>query len=247
MKNCFWRRVRACVLCLVGAQVLISTGHAQTFSITAVPSSLTIYPGQQNVPVTVTLGSSSYTGPVIVTLTDLPSGITATPVTLTAGNSAVLNLSAALSVNEEGFPGGPLIGASPATSWTVPISVVGAAGSAQATSPLSLTISISNPSFAPASGAINLPIVNINTNGVPIIDKTTGYPWNDYHYISRWPDFLPAKFQRQRQHGDVSCTWKFDRQHAEASLSRQTQHQPGSIDGDGAVLPLRRQGQTYLR
>jgi hypothetical protein len=36
-----------------------------------------------------------------------------------------------------------------------------------------LTVSISNPSFAPATSAINLPILTINTSGTPIVSKTT--------------------------------------------------------------------------
>jgi hypothetical protein len=61
-------------------------------------------------------------------------------------------------------------------SWTAAVTVVAAAGSAQATLPLSMTISISNPSFAPEASAINLPIVKIDTGGVGIVDKTTDVP-----------------------------------------------------------------------
>lgn len=61
--------------------------HGQASTVTAVPSSLTIYPGQQNVPVGITVGKSTYTGPITVTLTGLPSGITVTPLTLSNGAS----------------------------------------------------------------------------------------------------------------------------------------------------------------
>ena len=89
---------------------------------------------------------------------------------MTAGSTGNLSLSASGSAGQEGFPNTyPSLN----TSWTAKVSVVAAAGSAQATSPLSLTVSISNSSFAPAQAAINLPIVAIDTNGVPIVDKTT--------------------------------------------------------------------------
>ena len=53
---------------------------------------------------------------------------------------------------------------------------MGSDGSSQATTQLTLTISLSNPSFAPASANINLPIVNVNTSGVGIVDKVTNVP-----------------------------------------------------------------------
>jgi hypothetical protein len=152
---------------------LVSACSGQTFRVAATPSALTIYPGQQNVPVTVTVSGGTSAGPIGVTLTGLPSGVTVSPLTLTAGNSGTLTLSASLSAGQEGFSN-----ASPSapTSWTAPVTVVAAAGSAQATAPLSLTVSISNPSFAPAASAINLPIVNINTNGVAIVSTTVDVP-----------------------------------------------------------------------
>jgi hypothetical protein len=145
----------------------------QSFTIAASPSALTIYPGQQNVPITVTVSNSDYSGPIVVTLSGLPSGITASPLTLTAGSSGTLNLSASVASGQEGFPA---TAASMTTSWTAGVSVIGAAGSLQAASQLALTVSISNPSFAPAPSAINLPIVTINTNGAPVVSKTIDVP-----------------------------------------------------------------------
>jgi hypothetical protein len=101
MKKGVCAKTGAYALYAVGFLFLISAGYGQTFMVAAVPSSLTIYPGQQNVPVTIdvwpTVGSSSYAGPITVTLTRLPSGITASPLTLTTGSSGTLNLSASLS------------------------------------------------------------------------------------------------------------------------------------------------------
>jgi len=169
--GCFLRTFGAFALCAFGILFPMQASFGQTLTVAATPSSLTIYPGQQNVPIAVTVGSStSYAGPISVTLTGLPSGITVSPLTLTAGSTGNLSLSASGSAGQEGFPNTyPSLN----TSWTAKVSVVAAAGSAQATSPLSLTVSISNSSFAPAQAAINLPIVAIDTNGVPIVDKTT--------------------------------------------------------------------------
>jgi hypothetical protein len=171
---------RAIALIAIGTFFFASNGYSQTqaFTVTATPSSLTIYPGQQNVPVTITVNSGdndndNYTGPVVVTLTGLPSGITVTPVTLTPGSSGALYLNASVSAGQEGFPP---VTASRNTSWTASATVVGAAGSTQATAPFAITVSISNPSYVPADSAINLPIVNINTSGVPIVNKTTDVP-----------------------------------------------------------------------
>ena len=161
------------VLYILGVFSVIATGHAQTFSISASPASLTIFPGQQNVLVTVTASSSSYTGPISVTLSGLPSGVTVTPVTLTAGGSGTLKISASVAAGQEGFPPTVL---GPTTSWTASAALVGAAGSTQATSPFAVTISISNPAYAPPAASIDLPIVTINTSGTPVVDTVTEVP-----------------------------------------------------------------------
>jgi hypothetical protein len=165
-------------LLVVAVFSLTCIGLGQNFTVTAAPSSLAIYPGEQNIPITVTVNSGdndsdNYTGPVVVTLTGLPSGMTVTPLTLSPGSSGLLYLNASVSAGQEGFQ---TANASPVTSWTTQVTVTGAAGSTQVTSPLTLTVSISNPSFAPAPAAINLPIVNIDTSDVPITNKTTDVP-----------------------------------------------------------------------
>ena len=163
----------AFALSVFGALVLCSASSGQTFTVTAVPSSLTIYPGQQNVPVSISVGASTYTEPISITLTGLPSGITVTPLTLTSGGTGTLKLSASVSAGQEGFQNtAPTM----TTSWTAAANVVAAAGATQATAPFALTVSISNPSFAPATSAINLPIVTIDTSGAAIVSKTTDVP-----------------------------------------------------------------------
>jgi CotH kinase protein/Bacterial Ig-like domain (group 3) len=148
-----------------------SSCWAQTLTLAVNPSALTLYPGQQNIPLTITVSGNA--GPASVTLRGLPSGVTASPLTVTAGNGGTLMLSASRSAGQEGFSKQDL---GIPTSWTAPITVSATAGSAQAAATFSLTISISNPSFTPAASAINLPIVTINTDGVPIVDKTTDVP-----------------------------------------------------------------------
>jgi CotH kinase protein/Bacterial Ig-like domain (group 3)/Bacterial Ig domain len=148
-----------------------ASAWAQTFTISASPTAITIHPGDQNVPVTVSVGSSSYTGPISVSLTNLPSGISVSPLTLTAGSSGTMTLSAAPDADQEAFPAAS---ASDANTKTNTVTVVGAAGTAQATSMLALTVSLTNPSFAPSQ--LNLPIVRIDTGGTPIVDKTTDVP-----------------------------------------------------------------------
>lgn len=161
------------MLCALRTDLLLTTCNAQSFSISTAPSSLLIYPGQQNIPVVVRASLSTYHGPIVVTLTGLPSGIAASPLTLTAGKSGTILLCASKSAGQEGFSSTSL---NIPTSWTAQASVVGSAQSTQSTSPLAVTVSISNPSFAPAASAIDLPIVTIDTSGVPIADKTTDVP-----------------------------------------------------------------------
>ena len=144
---------------------------AQTFTVSASPASLTIHPGDQNVPVTIAVGSSSYTGPINITLTGLPSGIAVSPLTLTAGSSGTLKLSAALNADQEAFPA---TSAGNANTKTNTVTVVGAAGSVKETSTMTLTVSLTNPSYVPPT--VNLPIVRIDTGGTPIVDKTTDVP-----------------------------------------------------------------------
>jgi CotH kinase protein/Bacterial Ig-like domain (group 3) len=171
--NYYRRTAEVYVLCAVAILGAMSAAYGQQFTLVAEPSSLTIYPGQQNVPVTITAWGRPYTVPITVTLTGLPSGIKVSPLVLTAGSAGTLRISASLSAGQEGFS--PTTRPIP-TSWTAPVTVVGVEGSTRVTSPLPLTVSISNDSFAPPAAAINLPMVNINTNGVPIMDTTTNVP-----------------------------------------------------------------------
>jgi len=139
-----------------------------TLSVT--PNEVTIHPGDQNVPVTVAAGNSTYTGSIIITLAGLPSGISVSALTLTAGSSGTLNLSASLSADQEAFPADS---AEDANSKANSVTLVAAGGSARATSPFTLIVSLSNPSYNPSPSEINLPIVAINTGGQSIISKTT--------------------------------------------------------------------------
>lgn len=173
MKNYCLGKFGAVALAAASLILISAYGYGQTFTVAASPSSLTIYPGQQNIAVPVTVGavSGGYSGPVVVTMTGLPSGVSATPLTLTPGSSGSLILNASPSAGQEGFSV-DLPSSTPV--WTSTATLVGAAGSVQARSPFSVTISISNPSFTP--NTVNLPVVRIDTNNVPIVDKTTNVP-----------------------------------------------------------------------
>jgi hypothetical protein len=137
------------------------------------PQNLTIHPGDQQIPLTVTLGKGAYTGPVNITLTGLPSGITVSPLTLTQGQSGPLYVSASLSADQESFQ---TEGPGDANVDTKTVTVLGAAGSTLKGTPITLIVSLSNPAYQPTPTEVNLQIVTINTNGTPILDKTTDVP-----------------------------------------------------------------------
>jgi hypothetical protein len=166
-----WARLRllACVFSLLS--ITPAATWAQKFTISTSPKTLTIHPGDQNVPLKVSVGSSSYKGPIDITLTGLPSGISVSPLSLTAGSSGVIKLSAALNADKGGFKA---TSAGDPNTNTNTVTVDGLAGTDKETAKLTLTVSLSNPSFTPSQ--VNLPVVNINTSGTPIVNKTTDVP-----------------------------------------------------------------------
>ena len=155
---------------LTSGILLATSAHGQSLTVSADPSAFTVFPGQQHIPVTVTVQGADSALPLTITFAGLPSGISFTPATLTGSGSATLYLNASVSAGQEGLPPS---GAS-TISWTAYPTVIAANGSTLTTAPLALTISVSNPAFVPST--VDLPIVNINTNGVPIIDKDTDVP-----------------------------------------------------------------------
>src|SRR5665213_1015901 len=102
MKRLGWPLCAAVFLLFVAS----NSCWSQSFTLTATPQKLTIHPGDQNVPITITASSSTYTGPINVTLTGLPSGISVPPISLSAGSTGTLLLSAAVNADQEGFPHG---------------------------------------------------------------------------------------------------------------------------------------------
>lgn len=157
---------------LIGLSVIASLsipGLTQSFSLSVSPTTITIHPGDQNVPVTINVGSSAYAGPINITLTGLPSGITVSPLTLNAGSSGTLKISASVSADQEGFNPQEL----PTPDSKVnSVTVLAVAGSATISTPMTLTVSLSNPTYEPSPSQINLPIVTINTDGQPVVSKT---------------------------------------------------------------------------
>jgi hypothetical protein len=166
--NQFVRTATASMVCAIGASTAISAGYGQKLTVTPVPTSVLMYPGQKEVPVTIKTASSDYAGPIVLTLNGLPSGVTYTPLTVNSGESGTLKLSASVAAGQEGFTSDRI---STPTSWTATVTVVATAGTAQGTATFPLTLSISNPSFAPEPSAIDLPIVKIDTGGKPIVSK----------------------------------------------------------------------------
>lgn len=153
---------------LLSATFDSSTLFAQNASLTLSSSSLTIYPGQSNVSLGVTLSNVSYAGPMVVTLTGLPSGVTVTPVVMTAAGSGTLSLSAARNADDAAFSS-RYIGRDVVTVQAEAV----AAGQVLATATLSLSVSLNHASYLPDPQSIDLPIVTINTGGVAILSKTT--------------------------------------------------------------------------
>src|SRR5277367_1824803 len=136
-----------------------------------VPAALTIHPGDQNVPLAVSVSNGANVGPLTITVIGLPPGISVSPLTLSVGQSGTLQLSASLSADQGAFPG---LGTA---SDVRGVSVVGVSGATTlVSSPMQLTVSVSNPSYAPDPSKINLPVVKIDTNGTAIVDKTTDVP-----------------------------------------------------------------------
>jgi hypothetical protein len=159
------RLLTSLTLCsLLGAA---SSSIAQNIDVSVAAPSLTIHPGDTNVPLTVSLGDSSFTGPITVTLSNLPSGITVTPLTLFADATGTLNISASVSADQEDFNGFNEYA-------TTNVSVVAFGGTYSGSTNLPLTVSLDNPSFKPTSAQITLPIVSIDTGGQIISDDTPG-------------------------------------------------------------------------
>jgi hypothetical protein len=136
-----------------------------------IPAALTIHPGDQNVPLVVSVSNGANKVPLNITVMGLPPGISVSPLTLSAGQSGTLQLSASLSADQDAFP---VLGT---TNDLRIVTVVGASGATVLiSSQMPLTISVSNPSYSPDPSKINLPVVKIDTNGTNIIDTTTNVP-----------------------------------------------------------------------
>jgi hypothetical protein len=172
LSTSFYRTIAVLILAVSGAAGCNSIASSPTIFV--VPQSLTIHPGDQNVQVDVIATGSSFTGPINLTVEGLPSGITAEPVTLMPGRlTGSLFLNASVFADAEDFnPDSPL---SPNTH-TRNVSVLASAGPTQMTAVFQMTVSLTNPSFSPAPSDINLPIVSMNTGGVPVVSKTIDVP-----------------------------------------------------------------------
>jgi hypothetical protein len=162
-----------CVVAASLASCNSSSPGGQTVSIS--PTALTIHPGDQGATITVKVGIAGHPSPINVTL-NLPSGITASPLTIAPGQSTgTVTLNASETADAEHFNNGTPVALTSDTQ-TVLVSAADVPGPGIAATNLQLTVSLENPSFTPSPSDINIPIVNINTGGAPIADKTTNVP-----------------------------------------------------------------------
>ena len=83
----------------VAARESVLTG----VNVSAAVQQLTIHPGDANVALDVTAGSAGYAGPIVVTLSGLPSGVSAAPITLMPGETGTLYLNASVAADQEQF------------------------------------------------------------------------------------------------------------------------------------------------
>lgn len=173
MKSTFFFPSSILVTVLLSFLIATPSGMAQSFTLSATPGTVTIHPRDQNVPVSVSVSNSSYTGPINVTLIGLPSGITASSLVLNGSGSGTINLNASVSADQEAFPATSPINPN---SVSNAVTVVGVAGTTVISSPMTLVVSLSNPAFTPDPSKINLPIVTINTSGTPVTSKTVNVP-----------------------------------------------------------------------
>ena len=104
--------------------------------------------------------------------TGLPPGITFSPLTLSGSESGTLKVSASLSADQEAFPASAPFN----LDYDLRNISVTAAGTAQTSAPMTLYVNLENPSYAPDSTQIDLPILDIETSGTPIVDKVTEVP-----------------------------------------------------------------------
>ena len=154
------------LLCVTSLLVSAPALHAQAFTVTA-PASLTVYPGEGDVPLKVSVASSTYTGPVNITLSGMPSGISVSPapLVLTPGTTGTITIHVGLHADQEAFPAAASTDSNVATNT---VSVVGAVGSTTAKATFGLTVSLSNAAFAPSSSQLTIPVMKIDTGGTPI-------------------------------------------------------------------------------
>ncbi len=95
------RRVRtlACAFFLLPA---FASGFAQSFTLYTTPTTVTIHPGDQDIPVAISASSNSVTSPITITVSGLPSGVTASPLTIIPGSRSTLYLSATVTAGRRG-------------------------------------------------------------------------------------------------------------------------------------------------
>lgn len=140
-------------------QTVVSDGKtagSANFTVSAPGADFTIYPGQTTtVPVTV---SGSGNGPVTLTVTGLPSGVTVQPVSAMVGSTANLTFVSTPALAAECFRGTSLVYSAYSA---VAIQATGSGGTTALG--YGMDVTLENPAFTPAK--TDLPTLTIVTDG----------------------------------------------------------------------------------
>jgi hypothetical protein len=130
-----------------------------------------IHPGTSiTLPVKVN-PSGGFTGPVALTLINLPQGVTADPAILSveAGSTGTFTLTAAINADAAAFPAK---GPGDSIGGLTHVTLQGQSGTLIRTTLLTLEVYLSTPAFAPDAADINLPVISITTtDAAPVVSK----------------------------------------------------------------------------
>lgn len=151
----------------------IAVAQSAPFTVSLSQSTLTAYPGTAHDIQVQVSSSSGYQGAVAITLTGMPTGVTASPasLSLTPGSSGTITLTSAINADAQSFPAV----SGQANSSTKTITFVGNANGTTAAAALAFTTSLANASFNPDQGSTGLAVVQITTTGGAAITSTDTY------------------------------------------------------------------------
>ena len=159
--------------------VAITVTPAPSFTLTPSPASLILIQGTTAMDTLTVVAANGFSGPVVFTASSLPSGVTATFATNTAGTSAVLSLTASATATT----GGP-----------VNIMVTGTSGSTTGSIPIALTVNVP-PSFTLTANPAALSIAQTTTGSTTItVTPLGGFTGTPKLVASGLPTGVTASF-----------------------------------------------------